>query len=99
MIDTELLIGGCEVIAALAAEWIALCGEGASSEPFYRPAWFAAFTASFQSRVSLLTVRFGGRLRAVLPMMRARTAVHGIPARKLQGVFNPNSQRFDLVHG
>ena len=96
---TEVLIGGIEIIGGIFAEWTALCEEGASNEPFFRPEWFAAFVKNFKKEIKLITIREDGKLRAVLPLMREKGSLHGIPAKKLQAVFNLNTQRFDLIHG
>lgn len=88
-----------EITAQLATEWSGLCDEGASSLPFLRPDWFTTFAGIFDKRMELVTVKVGGRLRALLPLERNWGSLHGIPVRKLQGVFNLNTQRFDLVHG
>ncbi|MCY7377674.1 MAG: GNAT family N-acetyltransferase [Pyrinomonadaceae bacterium] len=97
--QTEILIGGVEVIEQVFDEWTDLCEEGASSEPFFRPEWFAAFVRNFENEILLLTVRRGGKLRAVLPLARKNGSLHGVPVRKLQAVFNLQTQRFDLIHG
>lgn len=97
--QTELLIGGIEIIENISAEWTALCEEGASNEPFFRPEWFTAFVRNFENKILILTVRRGGKLRAVLPLVMKNAALHGIPVRKLQAVSNLQTQRFDLIHG
>ena len=97
--QTEVLVGGVEIIENLSAEWTTLCEEGASNEPFFRPEWFAAFVKNFGLEIMLLTIRRNGKLRAVLPLMQKKGNLNGIPARKLQAVFNLNTQRFDLIHG
>ena len=99
MVEIEVLKGGVEIIVNLASEWIGLCDEGASSVPFLRPEWFAALIGNFKKKTELITVRRNGRLRALLPLMRTRNALHGISVRKLQAVFNPNTPCFDIVHG
>lgn len=99
MLVTEILNGGSEVIDSISAEWIALCEEGASNEPFFRPEWFSAFVSNFESSVEIITVRRDGKLRAVLPLVAKRASLHGLPVRKFQAVFNLNTQRFDLIHG
>lgn len=96
---TEILIGGVEIITRIFIEWRALCEEGASNHPYFRPEWFSAFVKSFQIEIMLLTFRRGEKLRAVLPLMRKKSRLDGIPVKKLQAVFNLNSQRFDLIHG
>lgn len=95
----DLLCGGIEIIERISAEWIELCEEGASNEPFFRPEWFSAFVENYEKEILLFTVRKAGKLRAVLPLKRTNGFLHGVPVRKLEGVFNLQSQRFDLVHG
>ncbi len=95
----EILIGGVEIIGKMFAEWTILCEEGASNEPFFRPEWFAAFVKNFENKVELFTVRRGGKLRAILPLVEKKSNLHGVPVRKLQAVFNLQTQRFDLIHG
>ena len=99
VLQAEILIGGVEVIEKIFNEWTSLCEEGASNEPFFRPEWFTSFVKIFENEITLLTVRRGGRLRAVLPLVRKSGTFHGIPVGKLQAVFNLNTQRFDLIHG
>ncbi len=96
---TQILTGGTEVISLIAAEWTILCNEGASDLPFLRPEWFVAFVKNFETKIDLVTVRRDGKLRAVLPLVSKRGHLHGAPVRKLQAVFNLNTQRFDLIHG
>ena len=93
------LAGGAQVIEEIAAEWTALCEEGASREPFFRPEWFRAFVKNFEPEILLLTVRKNGKLRALLPLVKKRELLHGLPVTKLSAVFNLQSQRFDLIHG
>ena len=97
--QSEILIGGIEIIEKIFAEWMALCEEGASNHPFLRPEWFTAFVKNFESEIMLLTVRRNGKLRAVLPLMLKKGMLHGVPVRKLQAVFNLQTQRFDMIHG
>jgi CelD/BcsL family acetyltransferase involved in cellulose biosynthesis len=98
---TEILKGSGEVIEKIFDEWLELCEEDAGNEPFFRPEWFAAFVENFELEILLLTVRTSGtgKLRAVLPLMKARGNLHGIPVKSLQAVYNLNTQRFDLIHG
>lgn len=94
----ETLIGGLEVIENLSAEWIELCEQGASNEPFFRPEWFYAFIKNFEKEILLVTVRKNGKLKAVLPLVKKKALLHGIPIIKLGSIFNLQSQRFDLIH-
>ncbi len=95
---SQTLVGGVEIIEKLSAEWTRLCEEGESNEPFFRPEWFLAFVDNFEKEILLITIRKGGKLRAVLPLVRKRETLHGVPVRKLCAVFNLQSQRFDLIH-
>lgn len=95
--ETATIIGGVEAITAIEAEWIALCEQGASNEPFFRPEWFRAFVANFDEELKIVTVRRDGKLVAILPLATRRENMHGMPVRKLAAVFNLQSQRFDLV--
>jgi|CXWL01.1.fsa_nt_gi CelD/BcsL family acetyltransferase involved in cellulose biosynthesis len=99
VLNTEVLTGRSETIDTLSAEWAELCDEGASNEPFLRPEWFSTFVRNFENEIDILTVRREGKLRAVLPIVARRANLHGIPVRKLQAVYNLNTQRFDLIHG
>lgn len=99
VLQTEILIGGAEVIEMIYDDWIALCEEGASNHPFFRPEWFLSFVKNFEDEIQLLTVRRAGRLRAILPLVKKTANLHGVPASKLQAVYNLNTQRFDLIHG
>ncbi|MCD9185624.1 MAG: GNAT family N-acetyltransferase [Pyrinomonadaceae bacterium] len=94
----ETLSGGLEIIENLSAEWIGLCEEGASNEPFFRPEWFLAFVKNFEKEILLVTVRKNGKLKAVLPLVKKKDFLHGFPVTKLGSIFNLQSQRFDLIH-
>lgn len=93
----ETLVGGVEIIEKISKEWIVLCNEGASNEPFFRPEWFVSFVENFEKEILLITVRHNGKLRSVLPLVKKREILHGVPVTKLSGIFNLQSQRFDIV--
>jgi len=96
---TDVLTGNSEIIDGLSAEWAELCEEGPCNEPFLRPEWFSTFVKNFENEIDIITVRRDGKLRAILPVISKRGQLHGIPVRKLQAVYNLNTQRFDLIHG
>ena len=89
------------VFEAIADDWRALCGEGASDEPFYRPEWIGAYLRAFapDADAMLFTAHAGPRLRAVLPLVHRRGLFSGIPARILESPSNVHSGRFDVIHG
>jgi CelD/BcsL family acetyltransferase involved in cellulose biosynthesis len=98
--SAEVISGGVEVIEQLANEWRSLCEGSHYDEPFYRPEWIAAYVRAFtpDKTVMVATARSGGRLIAVLPLVREAVFIGGIVARKLRAAGNVHTCRFDLVH-
>lgn len=99
--EVKALAGSVGAIAHIADEWRALCEEGISNQPFYRPEWIEAYLAAFEPKAHLviLTVRIEGRLRAVLPLIEERSTFLGIPVKKLRSPTNVHSNRFDISIG
>lgn len=97
----EVISGGIELFDRLAPEWRALCDEGPSDEPFFRPEWIRAYVRAFtpESTVVIATARLEGRLIGVLPLIREVGTLGGVPARKLRSAGNVHTCRYDLVHG
>lgn len=100
-VETESLEGGVEIIDGLLPEWRALCEEGPCQDPFFRPEWTRAHLRSFEpdARLRIVTVREGGRLRLVLPLIQERARLRGFPVRKLRAAAGVHSCRFDLIVG
>ncbi|MGZ5124416.1 MAG: GNAT family N-acetyltransferase [Burkholderiales bacterium] len=88
------------MIEQLANEWGSLCEGSHYGDPFYRPEWIAAYVRAFapDKTVMVATARSGGRLIAVLPLVRETVFIGGILARKLRAAGNVHTCRFDLVH-
>jgi CelD/BcsL family acetyltransferase involved in cellulose biosynthesis len=99
MYESSIIFGRVSEIESLADEWRELCDEGACGEPFFRPEWFQAYLTNFESEILLITVRNKGRLRAVLPLIKGRTSMHGLPLTTLGAASNLNTPRFGLIHG
>lgn len=99
--DIRALCGDVSAINPIADEWRALCEEGVSNQPFFRPEWFEAFLRAFEPRAKLrlVTARRAGRLRAVLPLLEERAIVCGLPVRRLRSPTNIHSNRFDVTVG
>jgi CelD/BcsL family acetyltransferase involved in cellulose biosynthesis len=95
-----LIRGGIEAIDAFAQEWGALCDAGLYDEPFYRAEWVRAYVAAFapRSQIVVATVRDAQKLVAVLPLIRDKGILGGLPARRLRSASNTHSCRFELVH-
>lgn len=98
MYTARILSGGIQIIEELAPEWTALCDRSKCSDPYLRPDWFISLVRNFRTEVRLVTVRRNGSLRAVLPLVAQKATIHGLRVAALQGVFNLNTPRFDLVH-
>jgi len=95
----EAISGGPEVLESLASEWAQLCNEaGRDQNPFCRPEWIIAYTQAYDlKQILLVTARVNGRLRAVLPLVRERGNMWGVPARKLCRAAAADAPRFDLA--
>lgn len=93
--------GPTSLIDAIVPEWAALCAEGPCDDPFYSPAWVAAYFAAFdpQASITLITVRKHGALRAVLPLTERSIGVGPFRLRWLRTAANSHFPRFDVVHG
>jgi CelD/BcsL family acetyltransferase involved in cellulose biosynthesis len=73
----------------VAPQWDALA-DAVGAPPFLRPRWFAAWERAFAPRgIELVTVRRGGRLAAVLPLLRR--------SRGLRGAANDHTPIFGAV--
>jgi CelD/BcsL family acetyltransferase involved in cellulose biosynthesis len=92
--------GTVELLERIGDEWRQLCQEGACNQPFFRPEWIASSIRAFASKrpVWLITVRDGGRLRAVLPLLEEKVWACGLPATKLRSAAD-HTPRFDFIHG
>ena len=91
--------GHAEIIDALAPEWSRLCDQLPDNEPLFRPEWIRACLSAFfpMREVILLTAWSGERLLAVLPLMKEKTSVSGLPATRLTVVATVHSFRVGLV--
>jgi len=92
-----------EHLNQLAPEWRRLTQEDGIAEPCMQPEWFTAFlthSSVAQSREdTLLTLRWNGRLRALLPLKKSQTCFMSIPMRTLRSLSSVHASRFDIIHG
>lgn len=97
-LDVRVESGGAEAVTRLANDWRSLCDESGDEEIFYRPEWIQAYLLAFapQARIILISVWSGNRLRAVLPLMRERSFVSGLPAVSLTVPANVHCFRVGL---
>jgi CelD/BcsL family acetyltransferase involved in cellulose biosynthesis len=91
--------GGVDAIDRVADEWRDLCRRATDDQPFYRPDWIQAYIRAFVpgATVVLITTHLTGVLHFVLPLIRERAWVGGIPVRKLRAPVNSHPGRFDAV--
>lgn len=91
--------GGQELVEQIAPEWRRLCDESGDEEVFYRPEWAQAYLQAFEPRadVVMITAWAGERLRGILPLVRRRTFVSGLPVSTLTIPANVHSLRASLT--
>jgi CelD/BcsL family acetyltransferase involved in cellulose biosynthesis len=91
--------GGIELIDRMSPEWREMCDGCADGQPFRRPEWIRAYLKHFMPRgnVVILSVRAGGRLVSLLPLVTGRVLFSGLPARRLGAPVNLYSYRFDIA--
>jgi len=91
--------GGPELVEQIADEWLRLCDESGDEEVFYRPEWAQAYLQAFESKadVIIISVCSGAKLRGILPLVRRRIIVGGLPIVKLTLPANVHSLRASLT--
>ena len=91
--------GGPELVEQIADEWRRLCDESGDEEVFYRPEWAQAYLQAFESKadVIIISVCSGAKLRGILPLVRRRIIVGGLPIVKLTLPANVHSLRASLT--
>jgi ribosomal protein S18 acetylase RimI-like enzyme len=91
--------GGRELVDRIACEWRRLCDESGDEEVFYRPEWAQAYLQAFEPNadVILISAWAGTKLRGILPLVRRRIIVGGLPIVKLTLPANVHSLRASLT--
>lgn len=91
--------GGPELVEQIAGEWRFLCDESGDEEVFYRPEWAQAYLQAFEPKadVTLISAWAGTRLRGVLPLVRRRSVMSGLPVVQLTLPANVHSLRASLT--
>ena len=91
--------GGQELVEQIAPEWRRLCDESGDEEVFYRPEWAQAYLRAFDPKadVVMITAWAGERLRGILPLVRRRTFISGLPVVTLTVPANVHSLRASLT--
>ena len=91
--------GGQELVEQIAGEWRRLCDESGDEEVFYRPEWAQAYLQAFEPKadVVLISAWKGDKLRGVLPLVRRRIFLSGLPVVTLTIPANVHSLRASLT--
>ena len=81
-------------------EWRRLCDESGDNEIFYRPEWTLAYLNAFapESGVTVISAWAGDRLVGVLPLVRRRTSLSGLPAALATPPANVHCLRVGLAY-
>jgi CelD/BcsL family acetyltransferase involved in cellulose biosynthesis len=84
---------------ALAPEWDRLVGRWGIDRLFLSHSWFRTWWESFGAgnELYVVTVRDGGELAAVAPMMRTRASIYGVKVKTIQAIYNPHTPRYDFI--
>jgi CelD/BcsL family acetyltransferase involved in cellulose biosynthesis len=91
--------GGHELVEQIAADWRRLCDESGDEEVFYRPEWAQAYLQAFEPKadVVMISAWAGDKLRGVLPLVRRRIFLSGLPVVTLTIPANVHSLRASLT--
>jgi CelD/BcsL family acetyltransferase involved in cellulose biosynthesis len=91
--------GGPELVEQIAADWRRLCDESGDEEVFYRPEWAQAYLQAFEpgAEVVIISVWAGTILKGILPLVRRRTVMSGLPIVQLALPANVHSLRASLT--
>jgi CelD/BcsL family acetyltransferase involved in cellulose biosynthesis len=87
--------GGSELVEQISGEWRRLCDESGDEEVFYRPEWAQAYLQAFEPKadVVLISAWSADKLRGILPLVRRRTSMSGLPILQLTLLANVHCLR------
>jgi CelD/BcsL family acetyltransferase involved in cellulose biosynthesis len=93
------IISDANRLNAIGAEWDKLVERAGMESLFVSHAWmhtwWEAFGRGRQLHVS--TVRSGGRLVGIAPMMRTRSGRYGLKVDSMESIYNPHTPRYDFI--
>jgi CelD/BcsL family acetyltransferase involved in cellulose biosynthesis len=91
--------GGRELVEQIADDWRSLCDESGDGEVFYRPEWALAYLQAFEPRaeVVIISAWAGDTMRGILPLVRRRIVMSGLPTVQLTLPANVHSLRASLT--
>ncbi|HEY7532967.1 MAG TPA: hypothetical protein VH681_09355, partial [Nitrospiraceae bacterium] len=91
------LIEDYEAFLALAPRWNELVVEAGIDHPFLRHEWVRTWWECFDhgGKLHILLVKDGDDLIGIAPLMLDRGWIYGWHARRLRGIANVYTERFD----
>jgi CelD/BcsL family acetyltransferase involved in cellulose biosynthesis len=91
--------GGHELVEPIAGDWRRLCDESGDEEVFYRPEWAQAYLQAFEPKadVTVISAWLGDTLRGILPLVRHRSVMSGLPLVQFTLPANVHSLRANLT--
>jgi len=97
--NTVIKIDNSEAFEALAAEWNALLSRNDTNNVFLTHEWVRSWWRAFGSEhdLYLLTIRDGGTLVGLAPLMRSRAGLAGRKRRVIQFIGTPNADYADII--
>ncbi len=100
--DTTLrveLIKDYEVFVRLGPVWNRLVDEAGITHPFMRHEWIRTWWDCFEhgGALHILVVKQGEDPIAIAPLMLDRGRVYGLAVRRLRGIANVYTERFDFI--
>jgi hypothetical protein len=81
--------------------WNRLVEESGVDHPFMRHEWVCTWWDSFkpEGRLYIIVVKEGPKTVALAPLMLDRGRIYGCPVRRLRGIANIYTERFDFILG
>src|SRR6516225_7964236 len=97
-VSTRMERGGAELIDRYARDCESLCDESGIA-PFLRPEWIATYLRAFEPECELVLMiaSTGGKLAAIMPLIRQSCWYAGIPMVKLAAPASAHSVQFDIA--
>ncbi|HEV7676588.1 MAG TPA: GNAT family N-acetyltransferase [Candidatus Angelobacter sp.] len=91
--------GGYELVEQVTNDWQRLCDASGDEEVFYRPEWAQAYLQAFEPKADVIIISAwaGDKLRGILPLVRRRTVMSGLPIVQLTLPANVHSLRASLT--
>jgi len=100
MMNIEL-ISNLQSFVGLVPEWTGFLADANCADAFSSPEWFSSWLATFAPApdLLLLVAKAQCKIRAILPLMKAREVTCGLRVPAITSLTNCHSHCFDLITG